>query len=81
MPNQLRVSARSRVAACAGAGLAAFGVAMALTPWQGATLVGWDIMAVAWVGWVGLSVLGKERAVPDAWPLPRTTPERPLMRC
>jgi uncharacterized membrane protein len=39
-----------------------FGVAMALTPWQVATLVGWDTMAVAWVGWVGFSVLGKDSA-------------------
>jgi uncharacterized membrane protein len=37
-----------------------FGILMALTPWQVATLVGWDTMAVAWVAWVGFSVLGKD---------------------
>jgi uncharacterized membrane protein len=62
MPNQLLVSARSRVAVCAAAGLAVFGVAMALTPWQVATLAGWDIMAVTWVGWVGIGVIGKDSA-------------------
>jgi len=56
------VSARGRIAACAGAGLAVFAVAMAVTPWQVAVLVGWDVMAVSWVGWVGASVLGKDSA-------------------
>jgi uncharacterized membrane protein len=35
---------------------------MVLTPWQVAPLVGWDVTAVAWVGWVGFSVLNKDSA-------------------
>ncbi|HUY61622.1 MAG TPA: DUF1345 domain-containing protein [Candidatus Dormibacteraeota bacterium] len=62
MPAHMRLSARNRVAACAGAGLATFGVAMALTPWQVAPLVGWDTMALAWGSWVGFSLLGKDSA-------------------
>src|ERR1700682_3821731 len=62
MPSQLSVSARSRVAACASAGAAVFGIAMFLAPWQVATLAGWDITAITWGGWVAMSVLGKDSA-------------------
>jgi uncharacterized membrane protein len=55
-----RVSARSRLGLCAVGGLVSFAIAMALTPWQVATLIGWDITAAAWVGWVGFSVLNKD---------------------
>src|ERR1700736_3299902 len=57
-----RVSARSRLGLCAVGGLVSFAVAMALTPWQVATLIGWDVTAVAWVGWVCFSVLDKDSA-------------------
>jgi uncharacterized membrane protein len=57
-----RLSARSRVGVCATGGLLAFAIAMVLTPWQVAPLVGWDVTAVAWVGWVGFSVLNKDSA-------------------
>ncbi len=42
--------------------MAGFAVAMPFTPWQVAVLVGWDMMAITWVAWVGLSVLGKNSA-------------------
>jgi uncharacterized membrane protein len=54
------VTAQIRVGVCAAGGLVAFAIAMALTPWQVATLCGWDVTAVAWVGWVGFSVLGQD---------------------
>jgi uncharacterized membrane protein len=60
MAKEQRVSARSRVGVCAVGGLLSFAVAMVLTPWQVATLIGWDITALAWVGWVGFSVLNKD---------------------
>jgi uncharacterized membrane protein len=60
MVNRLRVSARIRVAVCAAFGVAVFVVVMAFAPWQVATLGGWDVTAVAWVGWVGVTVLGKD---------------------
>lgn len=60
MAKEQRVSARSRVGICGAGGLLAFAVAMVLTPWQVATLIGWDITAMAWVAWTGLSVLNKD---------------------
>jgi uncharacterized membrane protein len=60
MAKEQRVSAQSRVGICAAGGLLAFAIAMALTPWQVATLIGWDITAVAWVAWIGFSVLNKD---------------------
>ncbi len=62
MPTRSPVTARRRVAACAVGGLAVFGLASALAPWQVATLAGWDSMAIAWVTWVAISVLGKDSA-------------------
>ena len=62
MAKQPRVSARRRVGICAVAGLFVFAVAMVVAPWQVATLIGWDITAVAWVAWVGFSVLNKDAA-------------------
>jgi uncharacterized membrane protein len=60
MANKPRVSARNRIGLTAGGGLLAFGVAMVVSPWQVAALIGWDVTAVAWVVWVGLGVLGKD---------------------
>jgi uncharacterized membrane protein len=55
-----RVSARSRVGVCAAGGTFAFGIAMAVTPWHVASLIGWDVTAVAWVSWVGFSVWNRD---------------------
>ena len=46
--------------ACVAIGLLAFGVAMALLPWQVAVLLGWDATGVAFVVWVFLTVRGKD---------------------
>jgi len=48
------ISARMRVLAACVAGLLAFGILMAVAPWQVASLAGWDVWAgvfVAWVWW------------------------------
>jgi uncharacterized membrane protein len=60
MASQLRVSARTRVAACSAGGIAVYAVAAALSPWQVAVLAGWDTTALAWVSWVAASVIGKD---------------------
>jgi uncharacterized membrane protein len=60
MARQQRVSARTRVGLCAVGGLIGFAAVMAVTPWQVAGLIGWDITAVAWVAWVGFTVYDKD---------------------
>jgi uncharacterized membrane protein len=51
-----RVSALARVLVALAAGILALGVASALTRWQVATLIGWDITAIVFIAWVWLSV-------------------------
>jgi uncharacterized membrane protein len=55
-------SAGRRVLSCATLGFVAFGIAMALAPWQVAVLLGWDTTGMAFVGWVFLSIRGKDGA-------------------
>jgi uncharacterized membrane protein len=50
------VSARARVLWSFAAGALAFAIAILLTPWQVATLIGWNVTAVAFVAGVWLSV-------------------------
>jgi uncharacterized membrane protein len=47
-----RARAGQRVATVGAFGIVAFAVAIALTPWQVAVLVGWDTTALAFVVWV-----------------------------
>jgi uncharacterized membrane protein len=56
------VSARTRLASCLASGLAAFAVAILLTPWQIADLVGWDVTGAVFVAWVLVSTRGKDPA-------------------
>ena len=56
------MSARTRLAACLASGLAAFTVAILLTSWQIADLVGWDVTGAVFVGWVLASTRGKDPA-------------------
>jgi len=55
-------TAAGRLLSCAALGVVAFGVAMALSPWQIAVLVGWDATGVPFVVWVFLSVRGRDAA-------------------
>jgi uncharacterized membrane protein len=48
--------------ACLACGLAAFAVAILLTPWQIADLVGWDVAGAVFVAWVLVSTRGKDAA-------------------
>ena len=57
-----QVSAQTRLAACLASGLAAFAVAILLTPWQIADLVGWDVTGAVFVAWVLVSTRGKDPA-------------------
>ena len=56
------MSARTRLASCLASGLAAFAVAILLTPWQIADLVGWDVTGAVFVAWVLVSTRGKDPA-------------------
>jgi uncharacterized membrane protein len=49
-------SARTRVLLSLAAGLLAFGIAILLTPWQAAALIGWDVAASVFILWVWLAV-------------------------
>jgi uncharacterized membrane protein len=49
-------NARTRVVVSLAVGLLAFGIAMLLTPWQAATLIGWDVGASIFIVWVWLVV-------------------------
>ena len=42
------------------AGGVAFGLSLLLTPWQVATLIGWDLTAVVFLTWVWLAVRGMD---------------------
>ncbi len=46
--------------ACLASGLAAFAVAILVTPWQIADLVGWDVAGAVFVAWVLVSTRGKD---------------------
>jgi uncharacterized membrane protein len=52
-----RANARVQVVLCAVIGCCAFGVAVALGPWQAAVAIGWDVTAAAWIGWTASHVL------------------------
>jgi len=56
MPAMGRLSARRRVSTAVATGVVAFAVAMAMLPWQVASLTGWDVTALVFVVWVWLSV-------------------------
>jgi len=56
------VIARTRLVACLASGLAAFAVAILLTPWQIADLVGWDVAGAVFVASVLVSTRGKDPA-------------------
>lgn len=49
-------SARTRVLLSLAVGVVAFGVAMLLTGWQAAALIGWDVAATVFIAWVWLAV-------------------------
>jgi uncharacterized membrane protein len=50
------VTAGVRVLVTSAVGLFAFGIVMTLAPWQVASLVGWDVWAGVFVGWVWWSI-------------------------
>lgn len=56
------VSARMRVLVACLAGLLAFGIVMAVAPWQVASLAGWDVWAGVFVAWVWWNVGGLDGA-------------------
>jgi uncharacterized membrane protein len=62
-----RIPALARVLAVFTAGALAFAVAIFLTAWQAATLVGWDVAAVVFIAWVWRSVAGKDSAATAAF--------------
>ena len=49
-------SARTRVLVSLAVGLVAFVIAAVLTPWQAASLIGWDVAASVFIVWVWLVV-------------------------
>ena len=53
-------AARNRVLVAFAAGVVAFGIAMTLTPWQTAALIGWNVAASVFIAWVWLSVGGMD---------------------
>src|SRR5712692_7824496 len=54
------VTARMRVAMAGGGGIVAYGVTAVLTPWQVAVLLGWDVMAASFLGWVWWTIRGSD---------------------
>jgi len=44
------------------AGIAAFGVAWLATPWQAASLIGWDVAATVFIAWIWFTVGGMSSA-------------------
>jgi uncharacterized membrane protein len=51
----------------AAVGVVAFAVALALSPWQAAVLVGWDAAAAVALAWMLLVMWGKGPAATAAW--------------
>jgi uncharacterized membrane protein len=51
-----------RVLVSFAAGLAAFGVAWLATPWQTASLIGWNVAATVFIVWIWLIVRGMDGA-------------------
>jgi uncharacterized membrane protein len=49
-------NARTRVLMSLAVGVLALGIAMFLTPWQAAALIGWDVAASVFIVWVWLAV-------------------------
>ncbi len=50
------MSARTRVVLSFAVGILAFAVALAVSPWQVASLAGWDVAAAVFIAWVWLDV-------------------------
>jgi uncharacterized membrane protein len=65
-PATLRLRARSRLIGSIVVGAIVFGVAMALTPWQVASLLGWDAAAMVWGGSVWAEIMGRDGAATRA---------------
>ena len=49
-----------RVLVSFAVGIAAFGVAWLATPWQAATLIGWNVAATVFIAWVWFTVAGMD---------------------
>ncbi len=49
-----------RVLVSFAVGIAAFGVAWLATPWQAATLIGWNVAATVFIAWVWFKVAGMD---------------------
>ncbi|HVM65188.1 MAG TPA: DUF1345 domain-containing protein [Acidimicrobiales bacterium] len=56
-PGAPRAKARTQALLCAAIGACALGVAVAFAPWQAALAIGWDVTAVAWIGWTAVHVI------------------------
>jgi uncharacterized membrane protein len=54
------LTARKRVAIAGGGGIVAYGLSALLTPWQVAVLLGWDVMAALFLGWVWWTIRGSD---------------------
>ncbi len=54
------VSARTRVAIAAAAGILASGVAAFFVPWEVAPILGWDVVAASFLGWFWFAVHGSD---------------------
>jgi uncharacterized membrane protein len=54
----MRLPAKSVVAGAAAIGIAAGVVSVPFGPWQSALLIGWDVGALVWAGWIWGHVLG-----------------------
>jgi len=53
-------AARRRVLLSLAAGVVAFGVTMLFIPWQVAALIGWNVAAVVFIGWIRLTIRGMD---------------------
>jgi uncharacterized membrane protein len=54
----MRLPAKRVVAGAAALGIAAGVVSIPFGPWQSSPLIGWDVGALAWAGWVWGHILG-----------------------
>jgi len=62
VPTSVPGLAARRVAVCGAAGLVTFGAAVAFLPWQVSSLLGWNVAALSWMGWVWRALIGKDSA-------------------
>jgi uncharacterized membrane protein len=60
------LSALGRVLATVAVGVLTFAIAIFLTPWEVATLIGWSVAAAVFIAWVWRSVAGKDSATTAA---------------